>query len=223
MKWRYQKKSKEMKRHKIQIISCFFSKTIRKGTWFENANISIETACTFIGYFITMYPPRQKFLGTELEMSASTVVNWFNLIRKDFLPWSIQISKPIGGPNCIVEIDEEKFGKRKYRGRIIDGQWHFGGFERPSNELFISLMDIPDRSTDTLLNAIQTNILPGTTTISDCWKAYNCLNIKRFQHLTVNYSYNFVDPNIRKYPNHTQRFHKIFEVIAHDNELNQNV
>ena len=34
----------------------------------------------------------------------------------------------IGGEGIIVEIDESKFGKRKYhRGRIIDGVWVVGG------------------------------------------------------------------------------------------------
>lgn len=36
-------------------------------------------------------------------------------------------------------------------------------------------------------------ILPGTT-ISDCWKAYNCLESEEFKHLTVNHSYDFINP-----------------------------
>ena len=40
-------------------------------------------------------------------------------------------SQPIGGVGKIVEIDESKFGKRKYhRGRRVDGVWVFGGIER---------------------------------------------------------------------------------------------
>src|SRR5580765_1294397 len=66
LKWRCQKRRKEKKGHKIQVVSCSFSTTIKKETRFENANISIETACTFIGFFVTMSPPHQKFLETEL-------------------------------------------------------------------------------------------------------------------------------------------------------------
>jgi hypothetical protein len=37
----------------------------------------------------------------------------------------------IGGLNIIVEIDETKFGKRKYhRGHRLDGVWVISGFER---------------------------------------------------------------------------------------------
>ena len=38
------------------------------------------------------------------------------------------------------------------------------------------------------------HITPGSTIITDCWKAYNNLGAEGFHHLTVNHSYNFVDP-----------------------------
>jgi hypothetical protein len=37
----------------------------------------------------------------------------------------------IGGEGIVVEIDESKFGHRKYNvGRAVDGVWIFGGVER---------------------------------------------------------------------------------------------
>lgn len=45
--------------------------------------------------------------------------------------WLQKDDKQFGGPGVIVEIDEAKIGKRKYqKGRIIRGQWIFGGYER---------------------------------------------------------------------------------------------
>ncbi|KAI5704940.1 hypothetical protein M8J75_010298 [Diaphorina citri] len=119
----------------------------------------------------------------------------------------------IGGPGKVVEIDEAKFGRRKYnRGRIIDGKWLFGGIER-TEEKKIFLVPVEKRDSSTLLQVIQDKIEPGTTIISDCWKAYDCLSDEGFTHLTVNHSFNFVDPDIGA---HTQNIERLWrEVRSH--------
>jgi hypothetical protein len=79
-------------------------------------------------------------------------------------------SEKIGGPNKTVEIDESKFGRRKYhRGDPVKGQWVFGGVERESGKTF--LVPVPDRTADTLIGVIRDWIEPGTIIISDCWAA----------------------------------------------------
>ena len=45
-----------------------------------------------------------------------------------------------------------------------------------------------------LLDVIKEWIRPGTTVISDCWKAYDCLSHESFVHQQINHSVNFVDP-----------------------------
>jgi len=70
---------------------------------------------------------------------------------------------------------------------------------RETKDIFIVV--VPDRSSETLLSVIQDKILEGTTIISDCWKSYNCLSEHNFQHLTVNHTYNFVNPETNA---HTQ-------------------
>jgi hypothetical protein len=102
-------------------------------------------------------------------------------------------SQKIGGPNKIVEIDESKFGRRKYnRGHPIKGQWVFGGVERESGRTFF--VPVPDRFAETLLAVICDWTVPGTTVISDCWGAYYDLEEHGYPHLTVNHSIGFVDP-----------------------------
>ena len=52
----------------------------------------------------------------------------------------IKNPKKIGGPGLNVEIDESKFGKRKYKkGRVVEGSWVFGGIcrERPNQTFFV--------------------------------------------------------------------------------------
>lgn len=52
------------------------------------------------------------------------------------------------------------------------------------------------RDAATLISIIKSHIRPGTTIISDCWKAYCELDnmTELYSHYTVNHSENFVDP-----------------------------
>ena len=85
-----------------------------------------------------------------------------------------------------MQIDESKFGKRKYhRGHHVEGQWVFGGIEEDSRKCF--LVAVEKRDEATLLPIIQKWIEPGTIIVSDCWKAY-C-------NRTVNHSKEFVNEN----------------------------
>ncbi|XP_071633117.1 uncharacterized protein [Temnothorax longispinosus] len=132
-------------------------------------------------YFIMLRPPRLMFMCTELQLSQHSVVDWISFCREVCIYWAEKNSTKLGGPNIIVEIDEAKIGKRKYnRGRIIDGKWIFGGYKR------------------------------GTTIMSDCWKSYNCLNSEGFQHLTINHSMNFVDPDTGA---HTQNIERVWREV----------
>ena len=109
------------------------------------------------------------------------------------VPFDVVTSTKIGGIGSIVEIDESKFGKRKFhKGRRVDGVWVFGGIERNTKKCFFRC--VADRTADTLVNIIKECVQPGTTIYSDCWKAYARLNEEGFHHLTVNHSLNFVDP-----------------------------
>ena len=123
-----------------------------------------------------------------------TIVDWFNFLRDVCAQYFIDHPTTIGGPGSIVEIDESKFGRRKYnRGRYVDGHWVFGGIERGTGDCF--MVEVADRSASTLLPIIFTHVRPGTTIISDEWRAYSSLASRGMIHLTVNHSLNFVNPS----------------------------
>ena len=84
----------------------------------------------------------------------------------------------IGGPGKEVEIDESKFGKRKYnRGRVVDGHWVFGGMERGSRDSF--MVEVPRRDAATF-PIIATHVRPGTIVYSDESAAYSQLSHNRW-------------------------------------------
>lgn len=88
----------------------------------------------------------------------------------------------IGGERVEVEIDESCLGKTKY-GRGLPKQhiWIFGGIERKENGRAFAKV-VENRTKETLVKAIQTNILPGTIIFSDEWAAYNDLASLGYTH-----------------------------------------
>eukprot|EP00731_Ephydatia_muelleri_P003668 Em0001g3668a len=67
----------------------------------------------------------------EVKVGSATAVDWYNYIRDICIQFFIDHPAVVGGPGKEVEIDESKFGKRKYnRGRAVEGHWVFGGMER---------------------------------------------------------------------------------------------
>lgn len=99
----------------------------------------------------------------------------------------------IGGSNTIVEVDESKFGKRKYnRGHHVEGVWILGMVERTERRRIV-LVQVDNRSKNTLENHLTNRINSESTIITDCWKGYNGMNSNFSSHLTVNHSRGFVN------------------------------
>ena len=85
------------------------------------------------------------------------------------------ISSQDVAPDEVVEIDELKFGCRKYHcGCHQEDHWVYGGMERGTCNAFT--VEFQDRSATTLLPIIKQHVLPGrlvhTTVLSDEWRAY---------------------------------------------------
>jgi transposase-like protein len=163
--------------------------SIREGSWFSKSHLLLEQIVKLTYYWIYDLPG--DFISRELKLgSEHTIVDWRNFAREVCLCILQQDNEKIGGPGKIVEIDESKFGKRKYhRGKRVEGVWIFGGIERETKRCFFEV--VSDRSAATLIPIIQKYVEPDTTIHSDCWKAYSSLEKEGYIHLTVNHSIEF--------------------------------
>jgi transposase-like protein len=100
----------------------------------------------------------------------------------------------VGGENTIVEIDESKFGKRKYnRGHAVEGVWVLGMTERTPKRKII-LVVVPCRTKEQLSAFIRRYVHPGSTVYTDCWKGYTGIEAVVDAHCTVNHTRWFKDP-----------------------------
>lgn len=199
--WRCQKTRLVNKKKR----KCCFKLAGSASSIFESSNLSKKNILRFIGWYLTKPSQRQLTLTREIEISPVTYVHWAAICREVCVAWAVENSERLGGEGKIVEIDETKFGKAKYNvGRVIKGQWVFGGVERDSKKVF--LVPVERRDSATLLALIQEWILPGTTIMSDCWAAYNCLQEAGLLHQTVNHKKNFIDPETLARTQKVERF-----------------
>ena len=69
------------------------------------------------------------------KVMAEVDVDWYNFFRDVCAQYFIDHPAVIVGQGVEVEIDESKFGKRKFnRGWVVDGHWVFGGIERTTGD-----------------------------------------------------------------------------------------
>ncbi|GBN92361.1 hypothetical protein AVEN_268008-1 [Araneus ventricosus] len=137
-----------------------------------------------------------EWIVDEMSVSKPTVVDWKSFCREVCVDMLVNESKEmemLGGVGVVVEIDESKFGKRKYnKGKQVNGKWVFGGVERGSKRSFFCVVE--DRTAETLIEITKKFVKPGSTVLSDCWGSYNGLMAEGYVHHTVNHSKNFKDP-----------------------------
>lgn len=169
--------------------SCNKKTSIRDGSWFAKSHLTLSQIIKLTYYWVYKLPA--EFVTRELKIgSEHTLVDWYMFARDVCMNIVQADNEVIGGVGKEVEIDESKFGKRKFhRGRRVDGVWVFGGIERGSKKCFMEI--VTDRSAATLIPIIKKYIKPGTLILSDCWKAYSSLQSEGYLHLTVNHSIEF--------------------------------
>lgn len=167
-KWKWQCKASFSER-KQKRKTCNHTETLRNNTFFHKSKLDLFNICGFVNLWALNCS--LETITVQLEISKPTAVDWASFCREVVEVCYLKNPKKIGGEGKVVEIDESKFGRRKYhRGHRVEGQWVFGGIERQSGNCF--LVPVEKRDSETLLTVIKDWILPGTTIISDCWKVF---------------------------------------------------
>ena len=170
---------------------CNYKLSLRKLSFFSSSKLPLSTITAIIYYWTYKYP--QEIVIHETGLSNHTVFDFYNFLCEVCCVILQEQSEPVGGPDKIVEIDESKFRKSRYiRGVGVNSAWVFGGIERDSNPPKCFFVPVSDRSAATLLPVITHWILPGTTVLSEFWKAYSSREKEDFIHHTVNHGLHFI-------------------------------
>ena len=127
--------------------------------------------------------------------SPNTISDYIRLFRELIVNTLEDHDQMIGCKEITVEVDESKFGRRKYhRGRRVEGVWVIGGIENTSEKKCF-LVKVEKHDEETIKKILKTHVRKGSIVRTDCWRGY--LNIEEeldVRHETVNHSKHFTDP-----------------------------
>lgn len=79
-----------------------------------------------------------------------------------------------------IEVDESYFGgtRKGKRGRGAAGKVPVFGLLKRGGRVYTKI--IPDASSATLIPIIERKVIPDSIVYSDCWRAYNVLDVSEF-------------------------------------------
>lgn len=182
------------KRPCVEKHSGAWKQSVFKGTFLENRKKGPKTVMFFLYHWLLGATNTQ--LSSYLKLSNSTTQEYSTDVAELVATIVIGEQNTIGGPGVVVEIDESKFGKRKHhRGHRVEGAWVFGGVELTTERRVFAVI-VERRDEATLLPLIKQFIAPGSIIRSDCWSAYQNIELymPEFNYEKVNHSDWFVDP-----------------------------
>ena len=98
---------------------------IWKNTIFDHCHMKHYNVLRLVEAWINMYPTR--IIACELRTSRQTVRNILKKLTDLLVPLYYDECESLGSQDSYVEVDESKFGKRKYnKGHPVEGVWVVG-------------------------------------------------------------------------------------------------
>ena len=174
--------------------ACRKNVSLYFGTIFYNSRLK----CNRILFIAYLWLAKCSFssIVTLTGHSKRTVANVLDNIRDMIASAFNHDDVVIGGPGIIVEVDESKFGKRKYnRGHRVEGVWVVGGIERTGLKR-VFLATVEARNGETLMALLGRHVAPGSILHTDMWRGYmGAEEALQVEHHMVNHTINFVAPD----------------------------
>ncbi|XP_049302123.1 uncharacterized protein LOC125775506 [Bactrocera dorsalis] len=215
------------KRHPVGYFKCSRGNCRTKslisraaGTWFEGVKISFPHVFYIMYCFAHRFTRegiyRENYVSVGTKLSSATISDWYSYCREAVVIFQLdhqEFKGKIGGPGKVVQIDESKFGKRKYhKGRRVEGHWVLGMIEDGSEDLRLEVCSDNVRSAEVLIPLIRKHVHEGTTIRTDFWRAYECLPEYGYNHEKVNHS-DPDNPFVAEDGTHTQRIESHWRVV----------
>ncbi|EIE82405.1 hypothetical protein RO3G_07110 [Rhizopus delemar RA 99-880] len=174
---------------------------VRNASFFSNRSLPAYDALSIL-YFWSLKVRRMTIstmVGCSPKAVRETLKDWYQVLQEDLQQNDCKIGGyDVDGNPIVVEIDESKFGKRKYhRGHRVEGVWVVGGVEKtPERKCFLVVVN--NRNTETMDTIIRNYVANGSIVHTDCWRAYeNMVNLgMNLVHRTVNHSVTFRDGDV---------------------------
>ena len=115
----------------------------------------------------------------------NTAVRFFHKLREKIALKQQYRSEQFCGK---IELDESYFGgvRKGKRGRGAAGKVAVFGLLKRGGKVYTQV--ILDARTNTLMPIIRQKIEPDSIVYTDCWRAYNALDVSEFKHYRINHS-----------------------------------
>jgi ISXO2-like transposase domain len=166
---------------------------------------------------------RRKTISKIVEVSKKTVTSIVKRTKNKLIENFWKNFEKIGGEKIVVEIDESKFGLRKYhKGHCVEGVWVFGLVEKTEARR-ICLIPVDFRNRETLEELLIRYVHKDSIIHSDCWKAYNHIKEYFSEHKTVNHSKFFKDPLTSVHTNTIEGNWSVIKERIHKTKRTKNI
>ena len=125
-----------------------------------------------------------------LGLNRNTVILYYHKLREIIAERLAEETPFLSGE---VEVDESYFGgiRKGKRGRGAAGKVPVFGLLKRGGKVYTAM--IPNAKADTLLPIIQQTVKPDSIVYTDCFSAYDKLDVSGFHHVRINHSEKFAE------------------------------